>query len=123
MSDRKAFLFLLVIALLISAGIATAANSAAIQMTPTPAPTSTYIQFPCAGMDGEWQDIPYCMMTATPEVPIYIEMPTPVPFADMPLLYFYDEAHDTDCWVTFNHMAVSCLRRPAFWPCEARAER
>lgn len=61
-------------------------------------------------------------MTATPGIDFYVEMPTPVPFADMLLLYYPDDAHNADCWVTFNHMAVSCLRRPAFWPCEAQAK-
>jgi hypothetical protein len=108
---KSLFLTGFAIGLLVTIGIASAANSAAIQMTPTPAPTSTYIQ---------WRD-PAPKGTEPP--PIFVPMPTPVPFADMPLLYFYDEAHNTDCWVTFNHMAVSCLRRQAFWPCEGKASQ
>jgi hypothetical protein len=100
------------IAILISVGIASAANSAAVQMTPTPAPTSTYIQF----------HDPLPFMTATPGLDIYEPQPTPVPFEGMLLLYYYyDAERNVDCWVTSNYMAVSCLRRPAHWPCEGKA--
>lgn len=99
--NRKLFWFWLVIQIF-AVGIAFASfiPDSAHATIPTPAPTSTYIQF---------RD-PAPMGTQPP--PLYVALPTPIPFFDMPIYYYHDEEHKVGCWVTANYMGISCLADP-----------